>query len=178
MGYSTNPQTLEEIRPQLYKLERGEPDIFYVKPPLTAAKWAYQIREAFYIARRYPLRYPELANAAQKFKVQVEGESRVRVTPKNSFSDDLVSSGQRVSSLTVAPSSLTADQIIATVEGNQHKEKISFEAILPKEELVRLLLWCQQTQPRRILLVGERDISLVSESPNITSDLEWSPEDE
>lgn len=183
MGYSTNPQTLEEIRPQLDKLEKGQPDTFTVAPPMTPAQWAYRIREAFYIARRYPLRYPNLASASQKFKVQVVGSDRVAVVPKESFIPELVTKAQDMERsapvLSLARGTDQVQAIIETVEKDQTRSSYRFETILPKEELTRLLLWCQQTSnPRRILLVADEKITLALATASLTPDIEWSPDDE
>lgn len=182
MGYSTNPQTLEEIRPQLSELEKGQPATYKVEPPMTAANWAYRIREAFYIARRYPLRYPGLAVASQKFKVKVVGSDRVAVIPKESFVPELVVKTQDLErsapilSLTRGEDQVQA--IIETIEKDQTRTSYRFKTLATKEELARLLLWCQQTIPRRILLVSDEEITLPIATASLTPDIEWSPDDE
>lgn len=182
MGYSTNPLTLEEIRPHLAAIEKGEPTTYVVEPPMTAAKWAYRIREAFYIAKRYALRYPQLATASQKFKVQVVGENRVAVLPKDSYVPELVVSSQALPR-TVIPLKLErgTDQvqtIIETIQQDQTRQSYRFETVLSKESLIRLLLWCQQTSPRRILLVSDTELTLPLATDSLTPDIEWSPDDD
>ncbi len=86
MAYSTSPFTLMKMETQLYPLSQGK-TVRWARPLNEkigwASAWAYKVREAFYIARLYPDRFPALAKIADKVKVSVlEGggvEARVEI---------------------------------------------------------------------------------------------------
>lgn len=93
MGYSTNPRTLDQIRPLLDNLEKGLSCTWEVSAG-SENKWAYKVREALYIARLYKDRYPALAQAADAFKIEIAQRGVVRAVPAgNTLEPRVLSSG-------------------------------------------------------------------------------------
>lgn len=73
MGYSTDPRTAERMAPKLQALADGRETTWRVKEG-DPAKFAYQIREALYIAEKNPGRFPKLARARARFKIVLDGQ--------------------------------------------------------------------------------------------------------
>lgn len=84
MGYSTNPALVEQRRPALAELEAGRACrwTFQTTDPSVLRRRANEIREALYIARLYPDRFPELAAAAEAFSIHVVYPSVIEARPK------------------------------------------------------------------------------------------------
>lgn len=72
MGYSTDPRTAERMAPKLQALAEGRETTWRVKEG-DPGKFAYQIREALYIAWKNPGQFPRLARARARFKIIVDG---------------------------------------------------------------------------------------------------------
>jgi hypothetical protein len=67
MGYSTSPQTVRRILPDLIPLYQRRTQVWSdIDSPGT---WAYKIREAFSIAKANPDMFPELADVAGKYQI-------------------------------------------------------------------------------------------------------------
>lgn len=74
MGYSRSPDTLRKIEAALQPLALGEPCVWTTDTPAT---WAYQVREALFIARLHPDQFPALAMASATFIIGVQDSRHV-----------------------------------------------------------------------------------------------------
>lgn len=77
MAYSTSRKTLDKQLPNLQYLEAGKACVW--RNLVGKAPWfSYKIREALYIAKLYPESYPNLAKAADAFRIEVVDANTVQ----------------------------------------------------------------------------------------------------
>jgi hypothetical protein len=192
MGYSDSAKTLDEIRPLLSSLEKGQGTAWTVPEGMKPAKFAHKIREALHIARLYPERYPQLAKAAQTFKIQIVNSRQVQAV----LTDKQTGLGL-VREYSPAQHGLeTAGPIPHKVMGQQSADSIIMhinrlqqtqpsnatmswpQADLSHEDKIRLLRWCGKQTPAWILLVSGQQITISRKTKDLTEQDQWSPEDE
>src|SRR5689334_84425 len=83
MGYSANPELVERRKHLLVHLESGTPCSWTVTKNLhDTNQYAWEIREALYIASLYPDRFPKLAEAHKRFSIRVAGPGRIEAVEK------------------------------------------------------------------------------------------------
>lgn len=191
MGYSRSPKTLEAIRPLLDDLERGLACVWEVAPG-EEHKWAYKVREALYIARLFPDRYPALAQAADAFKVEVAERGRVRaVTAGNTLQpkvlgsavpivsqgldDDQPGLAHKVRSVSLTGSQTAASIMKAWYLSQPSNHPLYFpQAVLDRQELLEL--YRLAADQHLIFFESEGAITLQRTTMDLM-DLAWSPED-
>lgn len=148
MGYSTNKQTLISMLPELELLKQGKQCIWTVE---NSKHFAYKVREALYIARLYQKEFPELAIAADMFRIEVLSDSQVQARlAKGTTAARVKAVGGVVNTgmEEAGPSKRmagpqTATTIIQTwLDSQPSNDKFFFpEAKLSREELLKLHSW-------------------------------------
>lgn len=191
MAYSESPATLEKIRPHLVKLELGQGDLFTVPAGMTARQLAYKIREALYIATLFPGQYPELAKAAQIFKIQVVNRRQVQAVLTDKQTMAKVTTGGTVEhggepAGVMSPKVMgkqTAGSIIEHVLNLQRLQPSNApmtwpEAALSYEDKTRLYTWSKAQTPPWLMLIADPQVTLTRPSRDMTEDLAWNPADD
>lgn len=148
MGYSTNKQTLIAMLPELELLKQGKSCIWTVDD---SRKYAYKIREALYIARLYKKEFPELAIAADMFRIEVLSDTQVQAriakgttAAKVQAVGGVVNTGMEEAGPSKRMSGpQTASTIIQTwLDTQPSNDKYFFpEARLSRDELLKLHSW-------------------------------------
>lgn len=72
MGYSTSRATLEAMIPYLRTISSGRETQWRPAEGTLPEQWAYKVREALWIAKRYAPEYPSLARAHSIFQITCE----------------------------------------------------------------------------------------------------------
>jgi hypothetical protein len=124
MGYSQSIQTLEARRAEglLQDLEQGQGCVWTVEPGVRPSDFAYKIREALFIARQHPQRYPALADAQQRFTIEVLNNRQVQARLKRGVTTGAIISG--VPSPLPAQGLETVEKGSGTLMGPQTAESI------------------------------------------------------
>lgn len=191
MAYSENRSTLDKIRPLLVKLEMGQGDLFNVPPGMSARQLAYKIREALYIANLFAADYPQLAVAAQTFKIKVVNKRQVQavLTDKQTMAKvttgGTVEHGGEVAGVlsTKVMGKQTAASIIEHILNLQRIQPSNApmtwpEGALSYEEKTRLYTWCKAQTPAWLLLIADDQVTVTRPSRDMTEDLSWNPQDD
>lgn len=186
MAYSTNPITVERLRPDLQELEEKGTARWTVEPG-RAHHFAQKVREVFYVARLHRERYPRLAAIADVTRVVVVSSREVQAIPKKGL--DVVAApgsvGVAVSGLEdsgaphVRKGAQSAAAIIHTwLSAQPSNDKFYFpEAALPPLELRKLHKWSIE---RKLIMLVAHDGALTLQKREVDPRLvpfAWSPED-
>lgn len=184
MGYSRNPATLLKLRPILTELEAGR--TCHWRTDSDPFRLAYKIREALYIAKLYPARFPALAAAADHFTLRVVDKS-VEAIPK-SYAQPL--DGQMMIGEKDQPS--TEPVVFSRFfEGNGGQTAMSIiqawheaqpsqgalhwpNAHLTKDELIKLYNWTQEIH--WLMFEADGGLTLKPWDDELAT-YAWSPED-
>lgn len=91
MGYSVSPKTLDKAMHFVEPLKAGHELLAYRWHfPDGARELAYKIREALSIAKRFPGEYPELARAADQFRIEVLDNDNVQAVQKRNWTTQVM----------------------------------------------------------------------------------------
>lgn len=173
MGYSKSRTTLLKMLPKLEPLERGEPCTWRVDS-MSADKFAYKVREALYIARLYANEFPELAEAAQRYRVSVKGPGLVAAEPHLPMGPVLsVEGGEELSATPKEVLGPQSDLSIMEEWLDRKLESLHFpEANLDNEELERLYHWAERRE--LIFFVSDKALTLQRHDPEL-AEYAWKP---
>lgn len=177
MAYSTSRKTLEAMLPLLEPLKSGPCE--WTTPPELVAKLAYKIREAFYIARLYRDEYPEIAQAADTYKLSVSRDGIIRAvhaTVQTARVTQIAAPTRQAASLEHFGSQ-SVESILRAWRDAQMKgqRKLHFgEARLSPAELMELFDWCADNECLFFESAGA--ITLQVHDPDL-ADFAWSPDD-
>lgn len=171
MGYSTNPETIENRRDLLGPLMEGQATEWQVNTG-TEGRVAYQIRECLHLAKQHPNKYPTLAKMADHIEIRVHpglvvalpsaprqaADARVRpytgdrsTAPQGSPTAASGSRTQVQAPTGEVPGPQSVDSIIgAWMHQAPHRNPIVFpQAGLDADDMRRLFKWAQT---ERVLL--------------------------
>jgi hypothetical protein len=165
MSYSKSLKTLQSRLPLLDKLQQGVGDQWVLSEHSDVDKFAYQIREALYIADLNAGLYPELALAHQKFRIEIVDRRTVQAVLRP---EPTIVEGRNSPTVTThglvhgeksAPD-LMGPQTAASIIQAWHNMQPSNtpmhfpQANLDEDELERLYKWGMSRQPEWLLFVG------------------------
>jgi len=186
MGYSTNIKTLEAQLDNLAMLRQGKACAWTVAPN-ESHRFAYKIREALWIARNVPEarnKYPELARAAEHFRIEVTSSREVQARAARSTVDAEVRplGGGVTTGLEAAgpPKALMGPQTAASIiqtwmDTQPSNERYHFpQANLTRDELLKLHGWA--VQQGWIFFESDGAITLQRKTLDV-AEFAWSPED-
>lgn len=190
MGYSESIKTLEERLPYLEKLRRGEGDRWLLAPGVKVSNFAYKIREALHLGHMYREIYPELANAPDRFRVEIVDQRTVQAVPRPEASPFIEATGlprtqtQGLAHGELAPPKVEGPQTAASIIQHWHNMQPSTtpmvfpHARLSVEELGSLYSWAMSRTPQWSIFVGI-DGQLTLRRRTITdAGISWEPGDE
>lgn len=183
MGYSTSRKTLAKMMPHLQPLLEGEFPSWKTTEG-QAAKFAYQIREALYIARLYAKEYPELATIAGRITVLTPRPDKVTIkeaenTPVVVADEGLTIQGLNTADAPSDPGARSADAIIAEFKAAPTNNKRQYRN-LPLAELHPLYTFLQTVTPRWYMFVsgnGNGTVNVNINKDEDFADFAWTPED-
>jgi hypothetical protein len=165
VGYSKSIKTLESRLGWLDKLQKGEADKWILTEGSDPELFAYQVREALYIASLYPGAYPELAQAQKYFRIERVDDHTVQAVPRPEpvaiagRGEPGVSTQGLVHGEKSPPNLMgqqTADSVIQAWHNMQPSNTpMHFpQAKLDVEQLERLYQWGMSRTPQWLLFVG------------------------
>lgn len=185
MGYSVNPELVEQRKSLLQPLAEGRTTRWNCDPDLIETKrFVYALREALHIAALYPKRFPKLAKAAEDFAIVVVGPGMVEAKVKRGKTESSMSSDVAVHGLEaqgrVVPSVgiQKADDIIDSWQKHlPSNDPLHFtQTQLSFEELVELFIFCKNNTPTLMMLVDEEQgLLTVSPFDGSIKEFAWSP---
>lgn len=166
MGYSLNPNLVTQRLHLIKPLLEGNPWAWEIDAPdpLVLRRKLSEIREALYIAERYPDRFPDLSKLRKSYVLRIVSDTRIEATPRTasttisgapatgdtplhglgSFTVEVVP--------TVAPT--TAEEVISAWNGHlPSSDPIHFkQAALNVEEMTKVHDWCADHQPKLMMV--------------------------
>lgn len=175
MGYSTSEETLKAILPDLGDLVLGR-QVSWLCTAGQAAKWAYKVREALYIANlpENRARYPGLVEASQRYSIAVSGDTVFTKNAGNTteiakladpehvgINQGYADHGRAVN--TAGPKSVF--QVIDAwkknaAQGQRNTPMYFSGANLPENELFMLWEWATKQSPPLMILVDDGNLTL------------------
>lgn len=184
MGYSVNPELVEQRRSMMTKLEQGLPQSWTCAPdPQSTRRLAFQIRETLKVAARFPLRFPELAQASANFAIvevadglveaRFKGKSGTATIP-DVPTHGLEPQGKPVPNLLMS----TAEQVIQVWKDHlPSSDPIHFiQTRLDTLEMTKLYNWAQNWKPHLMLLVDEPNLKLTLSLMDMSvKEFTWQP---
>lgn len=190
MAYSTSPSTIESLGASLDELKAGRSAAWTVQPG-KEHYWARRVREALYIARLHPKRFPELARASSQFTIKVVSPTRVEAVPKDGVKPETTALGPTLDSDEPGPQHTgtqpfgkpvstvaltTALQVVNSwIKHLPSNDPINFqETVLSQEELVKLHTWAQARTPKLMFFVFEGSLTLAVAEDDVIAD-SWHP---
>lgn len=161
MGYSKNKISLLKIESALLPLKEYRAAA-WDRPDGDADRWAYKVRQALYIAARFPSEFPELAEASKRYKIMVVNDNLVQAvvtgapseatlrSPESAMAQGLVVAGAPHDYAAVQ----TAQEIMeAWYNVQPSNDKIHFpEAMLSDEQLTIAANFAAERTPPWMLL--------------------------
>lgn len=185
MGYSTNPELVEQRKSLLQPLAEGRttrwtPD----SDPTETKRFVYSLREALHIAALYPQRFPELARAAEKFTIVTTAPGSVEARFKHGKTETSVSSDapthglEPQGKLVQQVGMLSADDVIESWRSHlPSNDPLHFtDTRLDFEELAVLWAFCVANVPKLMILVDEEQgLLTVSPFDGSIEEFAWSP---
>jgi hypothetical protein len=185
MGYSTNPELVEQRKSLLQPLAEGRttrwtPD----SDPTETKRFVYSLREALHIAALYPHRFPELAKAAENFTIVSPRPGVVEARFKQGKTETSVSSEvathglEPQGKLVQQVGQVSADGIIQSWRDHlPSNDPLHFtDTRLDFEELTELHAFCRSNTPRLMILVDEElGLLTVSLFDGSIEEFAWSP---
>jgi hypothetical protein len=188
MSYSKSLKTLEARLPLLDKLQRGEGDRWVLSEGSDPDKFAYQIREALFIASLHAGVYPELAAAHRRFRIEIADKRSVQAVPRpeptrveGRTSPEVTTHG--LVNGEKAPTALMGKQSAASVMQAWHNMQPSNtpmyfpHAKLDEAELLELYQWGLARTPPWHLFVGISGQLTLRMRQGDESGLFWEPGD-
>lgn len=188
MGYSTSVErTLIPLLPLLEPLKTG-PCVWKAKDdgsPAPAKRLAYKLREGLYIAKLNKDQYPELAAAAETYRIEIVNTHTVQARQAASPTEAEVLVGvapiqglEKAGRAAATSGQQTAESIIAAWKSAQpSSEPMHFpQANLGEEELLKLYQLVQGLEPEWVFFEFSGAITLKKPSLG-EADLSWSPAD-
>jgi hypothetical protein len=188
MSYSKSLKTLESRLPWLDKLAKGEGDLWVLAEGADVDKFAYQIREALFIADLHAGLYPELAKAHKNFRIEIVDRRKVQAvfrpepTKVEGRSSPTITT-QGLQPGEKAPPALMGPQTAASVIQAWHNMQPSNtpmhfpQAQMREEELEKLYQWGMTRQPAWIMFVGMNGQLTLRMRTNAEDGLYWEPGD-
>jgi hypothetical protein len=193
MAYSESEKTLEKIRPQLARLEAGNACIWTGLKGISGGsrRFAYKLREGLFIAKLYKDKYPDLAKAADNFKIErvdadkvqavvaTKGTTETPVLVDAPAAAPVVNQGLAVAEK--KPVNRAGPQSAATIIQVWHDVQpsntpLTFpQANLSREEKLKLHTWA--TGRHLMLFIADARVTMQPYTTNLAG-LEWSPADE
>ena len=186
MGYSRSVQTLINMLPHLELLHQDRPCKWTTEPG-GAHKFAYKLREALYIARLYAGQFPELARAADRYRIEILSDRQVQARPAagttaatvETLPVATVTTGMEVAG---GPRQMSGPQSAASImqtwlDAQPTNDKFYFaEARLSNDELLKLHRWAKEQ--KLLFFVDDQSggLNLQKEDRDL-ADFAWSPED-
>lgn len=164
MGYSVNPELVEQRKSLLQPLAEGRTARWDCDPdPIETKRFVYALREALHIAALYPLRFPKLAVAAENFAIVVASPGVIEARVKRGKTEASVSSTvathglEPQGKLVPEVGMLTAENVISSWRMHlPSSDPLHFtQTRLPFEELVELHKFCRGNTPSLMMLVDE-----------------------
>lgn len=185
MGYSSNPALTEQRASLLQPLAEGRTTRWECDPdPTETKRFVYALREALHIAALYPLKFPELAKAAENFAIVVVAPGLIEARVKRGKTETSVSSSVATHGLEpqgkIVPEVgiLTAAEAIASWQNHlPSSDPLHFtNTILATEELTQLYAFCRANTPKLMILVDEdQGLLTLSLFDNTVAEFSWSP---
>jgi hypothetical protein len=194
MAYSESKKTLDKIRPQLQKLEIGEECVWTGLKGIAGGsqRFAYKLREGLYIARQHPSDYPDLARAAENFRIERIDADKVQavLAPKGTNETPVLSKAAKPAETVVnqgmaeagkAPVNRVGPQTAASIIQAWHdvqpsNSPLTFpQAALGREEKVKLYQWA--IQRHLLIFIADSRVTMQPFTSNLAG-LNWTPEDE
>lgn len=185
MGYSVNPELVEQRKSLLQPLAEGRTARWDCDPdPVETKRFVYALREALSIAALYPKRFPQLAVAAENFAIVIAApgvvEARVkRGKTEASVSSDVATHGLETQGKPVPQVGMTkARDIVKSWQSHlPSSDPLHFtQTWLPLEELVELHAFCKENTPTLMMLVDEEQgLLTVSLFDASIADFIWGP---
>lgn len=180
MSYNTNPALVEARMGLLLELVAGRACRWHTSPDRESTKrLEYKIHESLYIASLYPERFPELAAARRRFSISVVSPGVIEAKPRETgeaFATPI--HGTAVAGKPVPTVGVTTAQgvIDSWLMHMPSQDAINFQqSTLPPEELKKLYTWAIEHQPKLMLLVGERTLTLSLFDADV-AEYAWHPE--
>lgn len=170
MANSISPKTVENRRELLKDLEAGKTTRWTTAvDPLATRRLANQIREALFVARKFPEQFPALAQAAERFSIHIvtDGLIEARVKPtktETSASSSVPTHGGET--LGTERTSLVGLGSAAQVINSWKAHLPSSDALhftrtqLSQGELRELYKWTRTWKPKLMILVGDDTLTL------------------
>lgn len=179
MGYSTNPEIVERRKHLLHNLERGIEMRWVVeKDPMKTQRYAYDIREALYIASLYPKRFPKLAHAHKVFTISIVEAGWIQAKRKVERGDIEIH-GLEVQGKPVPQVGLrsAAEVIEAWQKHLPSSDPLHFTQVqLTLADMVELHAWATGNQPHLVLLYHEENKTLTVTLPQEgVEEFAWHP---
>lgn len=183
MAYSTSPTTIENMSEHLEPLRQMR-SYRWSTPKGRAHRLAQRIRECFAIARSNRDRYPELAAAADFFRIEVPNTYTVQAIPKETQTvrgeplDEQPSAGgvEFGGPQTRVGLSTAMEVIDAWTKHLPSNDTMHFpQTVLPTDELVALHRWARGRTPRLMMFVPEGSLTLSLEDPSVVEH-SWHPQ--
>jgi hypothetical protein len=184
MAYSRSEETLKAMLPDLQELNLGRSQAWLVTQG-TPHEWAYKVREALFIAKRYKDRYPKLAEAADLFSIFVDGNKvearRARNTTEvAAYSGAGINQGLELAGRSVSTSGAQSPFTIieAWRKSQPSNQAMHFpQAALSDEALAILYKWAQSWKPPLMLMVDGEAVTVGPADAHVVK-YAWQPPDE
>lgn len=171
MGYSRSKVTLEKMLPTLQELNAGRPCAWMLDTPEQALKFAYQVREALFIAKLYSKEYPFLGQAAERFVIEVDGNKVAAVMSTNTTEAVILVDGERkpnnqglakagpVLATSGPQSAFTIIDIWRRMQPSN--DPINFpQAALDESNLLMLYNFCKNGTPPLMMMVSDDSVTI------------------
>lgn len=185
MGYSVNPELVEQRRTLLKPLAEGKTTRWDCDPdPVETRRFVYALREALAIAAMYPLRFPELAVAAENFAIVIAGPGVVEARVKRGKTEASVSSSVATHGLEPQGKPVPEVGLMKAYEivNSWYAHLPSSDPLhftqtwLPFEELIELHKFCKANTPSLMMLVDEdQGLLTVSLFDTTVTEFAWNP---
>lgn len=190
MGYSRSRKTLDKMLPLLDKLKAGEGTQWHLAQGVEPERFAYKIREALHVASLFPDIYPELAAAANNFKIEIVDRLTVQAVYRPAvlgLNNSGESAGVTVHGLesgdrgrVTHAGEQTAMSVIQAWHNNQPSNTpMNFpQACLERDDLLKLHTWASKRTPPWIMLVSMEGALTLTPFRKDLEGLGWDPSDE
>lgn len=188
MAYSDSPETLRKILPLLQPLAEGKS--WRWSAPDNARMLAYKLREGLYIARTHPTEFPELAQAAGQFRIEVVNKDTVQAVQKRQFTTEAMAAADagNTSAAVVVTGTEMAGKLHELVAPESAIRIIQFwmdaqpsngpfsfpRSTLNMEEMTKLYNWA--TARKWLIFYAEGRITLHRPTKDLEG-MEWTPAD-
>lgn len=183
MAYSTNPDRVVDLLPWMTVLLAGTDckwDFSNSKtPPQT---FAYRLREALYIAKLYPGKFPPVEAIADDLVVEVDGSivyARHGKVMRAPLPDPIgqYASQQTAFSHSTAPAPIRYSlSTITALWSKRQSSSIMLPMYVPDDaELLQLYQWGLAQSPAVMLMPADTELTLIEYDVNLAG-MNWEPE--